>query len=581
MYGPTETTIWSSIYRVTGLEERVVPIGQPIANTGLHIRDHELRPVAPGQEGELCISGAGLARGYFLRTQLTSEKFVIDPSGLSPGARMYRTGDSARYGPDGKLYFLGRIDHQVKIRGFRIEPGEIEAALDAHPHVRHTVVVAREDRPGEKNLVAYLVIDWQHTVTRAQLRAYLGERLPEFMVPAAFVLLPALPLTPNGKLDRAALPVPQGADFQTGGAYFPPRDATERKLVEIWEAILNVRPIGIKTSFFDLGGRSLLAARLFMKLLPEFGKDLPISTLFHAPTIEKLACELRSQTAVDGYQTVVPIKPAGSKRPFFCVHGGLGSTLFLRALAWHLDVDQPFYAIEPDGLDGGPIRHLTVESMASHYISEMRRIQPQGPYAVGGYCFGGLVAFEMAQQLLESGEQVALLAHISAPLRFNGVEKPPSKRAETWSFQSLRTRSKQILSAARKQLAMRAYRAFSWLGLRIPQNMRTLYIARILSRAEQNYTPKPYTGTLVLFYGKDPGYQMPYMGWNGLARRFETHLIGDAEVACRREIMGEPLVRQLAAQLTMCLDRAFDDRQAGEKVLEAFSRTVEFGENLQ
>jgi amino acid adenylation domain-containing protein len=578
MYGPTETTIWSSIYRVNGREERTVPIGQPIANTELHILDDDLRPVSNGREGELFIGGEGLARGYFDREQLTAERFLTDPFSSRPGARLYRTGDLVRCGPDGNVHFLGRTDHQVKVRGFRIEPGEIEAVLDLHPHVRHSVVVARENRLGEKYLVAYVVADLKGTVTPtpAQLRQHISGKLPEYMVPSAFVWLAALPLTLNGKVDRAALPAPDISDFPSDEQYVAPRDAVERKLVAIWEEILDVRPVGIKSTFLDLGGNSLLAVRLFMKILPVFGRDLPISTLLGAPTIEKLAKQLQSDAAnEEAYPTVVALKPSGSKPPFFCVHGGLGGVLFLGALASHLDRDQPFYAIESEGLDGAPLRRPTVEKMASHYISEMRRIQPYGPYYLGGYCFGGVVAFEMAQQLLAQGEQVALVAQFSTPLQFNGIEKPVPQPAQgrvrrlfLQPISVIKTRlfvliriSWGLQFAIRTRVATTAYRLLFTLGLRVPQRMRNMYVVRMLGRAEQDYAPVPYPGRLTLFYGRNPHHTVPNMGWSGLANSIENHIIGEAEVTSRRKIMVEPLVRKLAAELTICIDGAFDEHR--------------------
>jgi amino acid adenylation domain-containing protein len=561
MYGPTETTIWSSIYRVTGKEKSTVPIGKPILNTEFHILDNNNKAVNNDEEGELCIGGEGLARGYFQRAKLTAEKFIPNSFTSRPGARLYRTGDLVRCGPDGNLHFLGRTDHQVKIRGFRIEPGEIEGVIDQYPHTRHSVVIAREDRPGEKYLVAYVVPDFKKIVTPARLREYLKGKVPEYMVPRAFVRLASLPLTPNGKVDRAALPIPQSADFQEDQDYSPPRDSVERKLVAIWEEILNLSPIGIKTSFIDLGGHSLLAVRLFMRIMHVFGKDLPISTLFNSPTVEKLAEELRSNAAGETYSTIVAIKASGSKRPFFCIHGGLGGTLFFGPLASYLDRDQPFYAIESEGLDGRPFRRRTVEEMASYYISEIKKIQPAGPYLLGGYCLGGVIAFEMAQQLLRKGERTALVAQFCAPLFYNQIEQPvkpprppriqrllrsPWKEAKrkVWIFQN----------GVRITSGFCAYRLFNMMGLRIPQRMRTLYIPRMLNRVEQNYVPKPYPGTVVMFYGHNQAYSA-YLGWEGLADHFETHIIGHAEVNSRREIMDEPLVRQLAAELTGCLDR--------------------------
>ena len=325
MYGPTETTIWSSLYRVEGRDEKSVPIGKPIANTAFYILDSNRQPVPLGSEGELYIGGEGLARGYFERPDLTAEKFVSDPFSSGENARMYRTGDLARFRATGDVEFLGRIDHQVKIRGFRIELGEIEAVLEQLSAVRQAVVVAREDVTGDKRLVAYVVPEMSVVLRTGELRTHVRKQLPDYMTPCAFVQLGSLPLTPNGKVDRNALPTPKASDYEAGRDYVAPRDVTERRLAELWEEVLAIRPIGVTTSFFDLGGRSILAARLFTRIASTFGKDLPLATLFKSPTVELLAKELRPQAKSSGYSTMVAIRAGGERPPFFCVHGGEGA----------------------------------------------------------------------------------------------------------------------------------------------------------------------------------------------------------------------------------------------------------------
>jgi len=566
MYGPTETTIWSSVYRVEGKDDRLVPIGKPIANTTFYILDGNRQAVAEGAQGELYIGGEGLARGYFERDELTAEKFVPDPFSSQPGARMYRTGDLARYRRDGNVEFLGRIDHQVKIRGFRIELGEIEAVLEQHAGVNQAVVVAREDKPGDKRLVAYVVAESPDTLTSsAELRRHVGKQLPDYMTPAAFVQMAKLPLTPNGKVDRKALPAPdQSRD--AGAVYVAPRDATERKLVQIWEQVLGVSPISVTANFFDLGGRSILAARLFTKILRAFGKELPLSTLFRSPTVEQLADELRPSGQVAEYATLVPIQENGSKPPFFCVHGGAGSTLFLHQLSRELSHDQPFYGIEPEGLDGSRFQRLTVEQMAAHYVAEIRKVQPTGPYHIGGYCFGGLVAFEMAQLLLQQGEQPAVVALFSAALRYNHLVSRPKVRSPARPVgprlarlmaspvKSMLNISDAVYWRVVRFVRKYVYGALLGLGLRIPPGMRTMYLTEMLGRAEQHYKPRYFPGSIVLFYGPGNDEFGPNLGWDGLAERLEHRVIGDQVLDSRREIMNDPLVgitaRELAPYLT-------------------------------
>ncbi|MBV9265526.1 MAG: amino acid adenylation domain-containing protein, partial [Acidobacteriaceae bacterium] len=384
MYGPTETTIWSSVYRVRGDETRTVPIGKPIRNTSFHILGPDETPVPPEQEGELYIGGEGLARGYLHRPDLTAERFVHHP--FEPGFRnrLYRTGDIARCRQDGNVEFLGRTDHQVKIRGFRIELGEIEAVLEQHPSVRQAVAMARESTSGEKYIAAYISSDESEPAPIGRLRGHLRERLPDYMLPSVFVEMKGFPLTSNGKVDRKALPEPQSSDITAGQDFVSPRNEIERKLASIWEEVLNVRPIGVTTSFFDLGGRSLDAGRLFAKIGQVFGKDLPVSKLIFAATVQELARELESEPRTEQYRTLVPLRRYGSRPPFFCVHGGHGGAFFLHNLANELPSDQPFYGIEAEGLDGRRIKRDTIPVIATHYVSEIRKAQPSGPYFLGG-----------------------------------------------------------------------------------------------------------------------------------------------------------------------------------------------------
>jgi pimeloyl-ACP methyl ester carboxylesterase len=566
MYGPTETTIWSSVYKLEGKDDKLVPIGKPIANTTFYILDANRQPVAAGAEGELYIGGEGLARGYFERDQLTAEKFVSNPFCADLGARMYRTGDLARYKPGGDVEFLGRIDHQVKIRGFRIELGEIESVLEQHAGVQQAVVVAREDTPGDKRLVAYYAPETSDSLTAGELRQHVGKQLPDYMIPSAFVQMEKFPLTPNGKVDRKALPTPTLKDFEAQAEYVAPRDESERKLVQLWEETLGVSPISVTANFFELGGRSMLAARLFTKILRTFGRELPLSTLFRSPTIEQLAKELRPSEAGASYPTVVSIQPKGSQPPFFCVHGGAGSTLFLHQLARELGPDQPFYGIEPEGLDGKRFQRPTVEQMAENYLAEIRKVQPEGPYYIGGYCFGGLVAFEMARLLQQQGERLGIVAMFSAALRFNHkvlpavgdscVPKPAGSRLARALSSPVKT--SRNLSAALYWRAVPVVRKYSYrvlfaLGLRIPPEMRTMYVTETLGNAELNYRPQPYAGQLALFYGLGTLDFGPNLGWDGLAESFQHFVIGDGILDSRRDIMNEPLVgitaRQLAPRL--------------------------------
>ena len=339
---------------------------------------------------------------------------------------LYKTGDLARYLPDGNIEFLGRLDHQVKLRGFRIELEEIEAVLRQHSSVQEAVAVVREDTPRvpspestlghaegfrtDKRLVAYVVSVQEQVPTVEELRHFLKEKLPDYALPSAIVLIEALPLTSNGKVDRQALPAPGQASFKREGTYAAPQDAMERQLIKIWEETLNIRPIGVNDNFFELGGHSLLAVRLFAQMEKVFGRRLPVVTLFQAPTVKQLADVLRQEGWPVPPSSLVAIQPNGSRPPFFCVHGMGGGVLDYADLAQQLGSDQPFYGLQDRGLNGNHEPFTRIEDMAAQYIMEIQILQPEGPYYLGGYCYGGTVAFEMARQLQRQGQQVALLA---------------------------------------------------------------------------------------------------------------------------------------------------------------------------
>jgi amino acid adenylation domain-containing protein len=406
MYGPTETTIWSLVRRI-GPEDRTILIGRAIANTSIYILDENRNPVPPGVAGELYIGGDGVSIGYLNRPELTGERFIADP--FRPGAgTVFKTGDLARFWPDGEVECLGRNDFQVKIRGFRIELGEIESALKEHPAVRQSVVTAREDQLG-KRLVGYVITQGADRPSTADLKAFLARRLPDYMVPGQFVFLEAFPLTPNGKVNRLALPPPVPAAAVADDSYVAPRDEFERQLCQAWSEVLGVGRVGVHDNFFDLGGHSLLAVQLALrvqKILP--GQQLPLSALLEAPTVERFAAWLRSRKT-DEWQYLVRVRPGDSaRRPFFCVHGAGGNVLSMRPLMMAMPDNLPCYCLQARGLDGStPFQ--SVEETARCYVDEIRKVQPHGPYCLGGGCYGGVVAFEMARMLTEAGEAVAAL----------------------------------------------------------------------------------------------------------------------------------------------------------------------------
>ncbi len=551
MYGPTETTIWSTVAPVHAGEP--LTIGRPIGNTSLFILDERLQPLPVGVAGELHIGGDGVARGYRNRPDLTEERFLRNPFG--PG-RIYKTGDLARYRPDGTVEYLGRLDHQVKVRGFRIELGEIETLLARNPGVARAVCVARDDGNGPE-LVAYIVPSGI-PVSGAHLRRYLSEHLPPYMVPSAVVSLQAFPLTPNGKIDRKALPAPS-RERQTDDEVVAPRTPLEGQLVEIWERVLGVSPVSVTDNFFDLGTTSLVAAQLFAEIERELGSSLPLGAVFRAPTIEALANLIESNEGDSRWTSLVPLQTEGSRLPIFCVHGGAGTILHLEPLARSFGAEQPLYGLQSRGLYGGAPPLRTVEEMAAHYLFEIRQVQPEGPYAFAGYCFGAIVAFEMAQTLLAEGEQVNVVASFNGP-------SPAWIRQWAWfgnqpSFSKKRPREKPLTFGQKVRRGLREpFRFRRWFlyytsrrirrlqtryalarARPLPESLREEYFLRLHGQAERAYEPKPFPAPIMTFYGEGL-YEDPALGWRDLADGgIVTHAV-PGEHTNNRQVMMEPHV---------------------------------------
>ncbi len=599
LYGPTEDTTYSTF---TLRDDSEATIGRPISNTQAYILDNFLQPVPAGIPGELYLGGDGLARGYLNQTELTNERFIKNPFSEDSTARMYRTGDLVRYLHDGRIEYLGRIDNQVKIRGFRIELGEIEAVLSTHPAVNEAVVIAAEDQSGAKNLAAYFVPNLQSTAKITELRDYLKQKLPDYMIPSFFTELDKLPLTPNGKINRKALPAPSANLTSGERKVVLHRDELERQLTEIWETILGVQPMGIGDNFFEMGGHSLKAVRMFVEVEKTFGKNIPLATLFEAGTIEKLAEILRQDGWSAPESSLVPIQTEGTKPIFFCVHAKGGNVLFYRDLARHLGKDQPFYGIQARRLGGRQIGHGSVAEMAEFYIKEMRTIQPEGPYFLGGASFGGLAAFEIAQQLCAVGEKVALVAlfdtgtpdypkllpnttvfkskfyeivrrvqHHSHSLRM--LDSEQRKAYLLNKKESIRRKYARKIRNAYKKIARRFYTAKNQ---PMPKNL--IQLEDQIWRAGQNYAPQFYTDKVTLFRASNQPlgiYEDPTLGWENLVDDLEIHEVPGHHGS----ITAEPYVQNLAEKLRDCLAEIQAEKQIiekADKVKVNRARTVEF-----
>ena len=591
-YGPTEATVWTVCTRLDAGTVDPVPMGGPMWNTSCYVLDEQLNPVPTGLPGELYLAGAGLARGYLGRPDLTEERFVACPFGEGSDARMYRTGDVVRANPDGTLTYLGRSDHQVKVRGFRIELGEIEAVLERHDAVSQAVVTLRGG-PEEARLVGYAVTHPAGTVDARELRQWVAEQLPTHMVPAAIVTLDQLPLTPNGKVDRDKLPDPQPPQRQQPAV--PPSDDTQRRLLRMWQEVLGIPDIGVTDDFFELGVDSLVAARLFAHIEKEFGARLPVAAIYRARTVAELAQMLRDETetgAGSKWTALVPLRETGFAPPFFAVHGGAGSVMFYRPLVERMDPDQPFYAFQAVGLYGREVPQRSVGDMAARYIEEMRAVQPSGPYAIGGYCYGGLVAYEMAVQLAQQGQEISLVAMFNAPSptynrRYNPIfdgegaltdeDGVPLDRYRTrMTAPSLATSARRHLAPGLKpgqrlQLARNELGRVRWLARRrirrgqvdwairrghpLPENLREGGTFQRLAREAQDAYEPPVTSLPIVVYRAAGLYYRADLGWGDYSSAPVDTLEVQGEQRIPRDTMEDAPVAAVAVHLAAALAR--------------------------
>jgi amino acid adenylation domain-containing protein len=553
----------------------VVPIGRPLANTQVYVLDPAtLQPAPIGVAGEIYAGGAGLALGYHNRPELNAERFVPNPFSSQPGARLYRTGDLGRWLPDGNLLYLGRRDRQVKVRGVRIELDEVQAVLALHPAVADCVVQARQrDSAAGLELAAYYVARPGATPAPGELRRHLAGRLPESMLPAWIVALPALPQLPNGKLDLAALPDPNPDDTRAhayAGELVAPQTRLETNLAELWAESLGLPQVGVTDNFFELGGHSLLAASLFARIKATLGLDLPLTLLFRQPTIAGLAAAIvQDGQAPAGLSSLVPLKPKGNRPPLFCVHPLGGGVADYAAVAKHLSPQQPFYGLRAKGLDDERYQALSFEALAADYVAEIRAFQPYGPYRLGGYSSGGLIAFEMARQLAAAGQAVALVALLDsyAPSAPGQARLRPAALRNLaaslphWLRDLSRLERRQILARVRRrrlaaQHGAATLTAGDYLGeaelAELPARHRAFVDAHWQALAA--YQPQAYAGRVTLFRAQAQALSRagdPDKGWGALA-------LGGVDIrqfpGSHRTLLSEPWVAGLARVMQTKLD---------------------------
>jgi amino acid adenylation domain-containing protein len=601
LYGPTETSIdatWWSCRR--GDDRPNIPIGRPIANVQVYVLDCQRRPVPIGVPGELYVGGAGLARGYLNDPQLTAERFVPDPFHAAPDSRLYRTGDRCRWLADGSLEFLGRLDHQVKLRGCRIEIGEIESHLTTHPSVHEAAVILHGEDGTNQRLAAYVTARAGKGLPAAEvLRRYLQERLPDYMVPSAIVLLPVMPRTPSGKVDRKALPAPL-AERPASHPFVAPRTLLEEYLAGLWRELLSVQQIGVLDNFFALGGSSIQAAVLINRVQERLGQQVYTVALFDAPTIAAFAQYLtelcpdavralfgeeslplseprtqRSGVSGSAEQPLTPLRcvrgsdslllllqPNGTRPACFLVHPPGGIVVCYQALAQRLGEERPFYGIRSRGLHGETELPASLEAMAAEYVAAIRSVQPQGPYHLGGWSMGGVIAYEVAQQLRQQGQTIGLLALLDTTIPYNAANAPYAED----EVLSAREYGLDITLEELDRLGPEEQLPYLWdhvrkLGLvdddmplplvqQILDDLKRLFHAHI--KLGSDYALRPYPGRLTLFRPQEspvPVQTARDRNWGKLAAAVDVHFVPGQH----HTMVKEPHVQVLAQQLRLCL----------------------------
>jgi len=540
LYGPTETTVWSTGCLIKS--EETIHIGKPLSNTQIYILDETMQQTPIGVPGELYISGAGVTLGYRNRPELNQKHFLPNPfTKEKKYSTIYKTGDLVRYRSDGNIEFLGRRDNQVKVRGFRIELGEIENALNNCPTVNQAIVIVKPDSTGNNQLLAYLTINTDSLQTDL-IRQELHKKLPNYMIPSLFIKLENFPMTANGKIDRKSLPMLETLPISEQNSYTAPETVTEKLIADLWQGILGIKKIGLNDNFFQLGGHSLLAVKFVSKLQKKTNFDLPLATLFNAPTIKNLAPKITISAATANtidkekttnnspWSSLVTIQAKGSRPPLFLIHAIGGNVLNYSVFPDYLGPEQPIYGLQARGLDGITEPFYDIQSMAKHYAAEIRTIQPQGPYFIGGGSFGGSVSLEIARQLRKEGQEIALLAMFDTygpnSTEFQNERKPWYKRALHKTRKAdLALIIKNIYNSLQNHsidlLKNTVCHIFKSLSQPIPHSLRYWHITQLNYKMILDYQPAPYSGEVTLFQSNltnDKISPEEMHGWAGIIR---------------------------------------------------------------
>ncbi|RYU91300.1 non-ribosomal peptide synthetase [Mucilaginibacter terrigena] len=573
VYGPTETTIWSTLKEITA-NDGFISIGKPIDNTFIYILDQFQNPLVPGAAGEIYIAGEGVAKGYLNQPELTAEKFVPDPFSDEPGAKMYRTGDLGSFTPDGDLMYLSRIDAQVKIRGYRIETGEIEFNLAKEETIKQAVVIARADKNGVDKLVAYIILKEgvqqaeDNTGLIQEWRTNLRASVPDYMVPDNFVVIDAMPMTPNGKVDKKALAAQDIATVETT-RFIAPRTDVEKLVADIWTELLGIEQVGIHDNFFELGGHSLIAVQVMARIEKETGKRLPLAILFENSTVEKLSLMLEMDGKSITWDSLVPIKPNGTKVPIYIVHGAGLNVLLFNTLAKHMDADQPVYGLQAKGLNGVDEPLNRIEDIAAHYISAIRAQNPDGPYALAGFSFGGIIAYEMARQLEALNKDVRMLAMFDTyayrtpyydPLLVKYVKRGLYFARKVWHSVTFKDGFQKTVKKRAEAIERGAIRLLWKLKFGSEQKQTGFFgyankIDDMNHIAQKHYRIQPYDISIELFRAEIRSFHLDdyeYMGWKPYALKgVNIHKVPGEH----NTIFKEPNDKIFAEILQDCLDK--------------------------